>query len=124
MWDQTDECSKQYRCSIAYYLTSFLSKSYQIVIDRSLDTPGHVKHVVDGFNAIHKRYLDTYLTMCSTPEVDKIDSKRMRVGTMNKKGEVIFSEECKRLLNLFDEIFTKGDNKHAKREAKARLKHK
>ena len=26
MWYQTDGCTKQYRCSIAYYLISFLSK--------------------------------------------------------------------------------------------------
>ena len=57
--------------------------------------------------------------MRSTPEVDNIDSKRMRVDAMNKKGEVIFSEECKRLLNHFDENFTKGDNKHAN----VKLKH-
>ena len=28
MWDQAYGCTKQYRCSIAYYLISFLSKSY------------------------------------------------------------------------------------------------
>ena len=62
--------------------------------------------------------------MRSTPEKDKIDSKRMHVEAMTDKGEVIFSEECKRLLDLCDEIGTKGNKKHAKREAKARLKHK
>ena len=48
----------------------------------------------------------------------------MRVEAMAEKGEVSFSKECKRLLDLCDEIGTKGDQKHAKREAKARLKHK
>ena len=62
--------------------------------------------------------------MRSTPEKDYIYSKCMRVEAMTEKGEVIFSEECKRLLDLRDEIGTKGDNKHAKREAKARLNHK
>ena len=52
MWDQTDGCAKQYRCSIAYYLMYFLSKSYQIVLDRYVDTPGHGKDVVDGFNDV------------------------------------------------------------------------
>ena len=51
--------------------------------------------------------------MCSTPEVDKIDSKH--IG---------FSEKCKRLLDLCDEIGTEGEKKHAKRKSKARLKHK
>ena len=43
----------------------------------------------------------------------------MRVESMTEKGEVSFAEECKRLLDLRDEIGTKGDKKHAKREAKA-----
>ena len=48
----------------------------------------------------------------------------MRVEAMIEKGKVSFAEECKRLLDLRDEIGTKGDKKHAKREAKARLKYK
>ena len=39
---------------------------------------------------------------------------------MTEKGEVRFAEECKRLLDLRDEIGTKDDKKHEKREAKAR----
>ena len=62
--------------------------------------------------------------MRSTPEVDNIDSKRMSVDSMTKKGEVIFAGECKPLLDLRDDIGTKGNKKHAKREANARLKHK
>ena len=122
MWDQTDGCAKKYRCSIAYYLMSYLSSSYQIVLDRSVDTPGHGKYVVDGFNAVQKQYLATCLRMRSTPEKHKIDSKRMRVEAMTEKGELSFAEECKRLLDLRVETGTKGDKKHAKREAKARLK--
>ena len=55
MWDQTYGCANQYRCSIDFYLMSFLSKSYQIVPDRAVDTPGHGKVVQDGFNAVQKR---------------------------------------------------------------------
>ena len=124
MWDQKDWCAKQYRCSIAYYLMSYLSKSYQIVLDRAVDTTGHGKDVVDGFNAVQKRYLANFMIMCSTPEKYNIDSKSMHVEAMTDKGEVSFAEECKRLLDLCDEIGTKGNKKHSKREAKARLKHK
>ena len=42
---------------------------------------------------------------------------------MTEKEEVSFAEECKLLLDLRNEIGTKGEKKHAKREAKARLKH-
>ena len=55
MWYQTYGCAKQYRCSIAYYLMSYLSISYQIVPDRALYIPGHGKDIVDGFNAVQKR---------------------------------------------------------------------
>ena len=79
---------------------------------------------MDGSNDVQKRYLATCLRMRSTPEVDKIDSKRMHVDSMTKMGKVSFAEECKRLLDLCDENGTKGDKKHAKREAKSLLKKK
>ena len=62
--------------------------------------------------------------MRSMPEVDKIDSNHMRVDAMTKKWGVSFSGECKRLLDLCDEIVTKGDKKHAKRKSKSGLKKK
>ena len=43
------------------------------------------------------------------PEVDKIDIKRICVDTMTNKVEVIFAEECKLLLDLCDEVGTKGN---------------
>ena len=62
--------------------------------------------------------------MRSTPEVDKIDSKYIHVYAMTDKGEVSFALECKRLLDLRDEIGNKVDKKLAKREAETNLKHK
>ena len=69
----------------------FLSKLYQNFLDRAVDTPGHGKDLVYGFNSFHKQYLATCLRMRSTPEKDKIDSKRMRVDTMTQKRELSFS---------------------------------
>ena len=71
---------------------SYLSKLYKIVLDRAVDIPGHGKDVVDGFNAVQKRYLATCLRMRSTPEKHKIDSNRMCVEAMTEKGEVSFAE--------------------------------
>ena len=65
-----------------------------------------------------------YHIRCDPPEKDNNDSNRMSFEAMTEKGEVSFSEECKRLLDLCDEIGTKGDKKHEKCEAKARLNHK
>ena len=102
----------------------FLSKLYQIVLDRAVDTSVHGKDVVDGFNAVQKQYLDTCLRMCSMTEVYKIDSKHIHIDAMTNKGEVRSAKECRCLLNLCDEIDTKGGKKHAKCEAKSRLNHK
>ena len=102
----------------------FIPKSYHIFLDRAVDTPDHGKYVVDGFNAVHKQYLATCLIMSSMSEVENIDIKRMRVNVMHEKGEVSFAEECKCLLDICDEIGTKGDKKHAKCGAKARLNKK
>ena len=92
MWDQIDGCANQYKCYTAYYMMSYLSKSYQIFLGRAFDTPGHGKYVVDGFNAVQKWYLATCFRMRSTSEVDKIDSNSMRIDDMTEKREVRFSE--------------------------------
>ena len=72
-------------------MMSFLSKSYQSVLGRAIDTPGNLKDVVGVFYAVHKRYLATCLRMRSTPEVDNIGSKLIRVDSMTNKGEVSFA---------------------------------
>ena len=46
----------------------------------------------------------------------------MCVDAMTKKKEVSLAKECNSLMDLCDEIGTKGDKKHTKREAKSRLK--
>ena len=54
MWDQTGGYVNHYMFSIAYYLMSYLSKSYQIVLDRAVYTPGYGKDLVGGFNTVQK----------------------------------------------------------------------
>ena len=62
-----------------------LSKPYQIVLAVAVDTPVQGDDIVDGFNDVQKWYLAIFLRMSSTPEVDKIGSKRMRVHAMTEK---------------------------------------
>ena len=52
----------------------------------SLIQQGMGEKVLDGFNTVQKQYLATWLRMRSTPEVHKIDSKRMCVYDMTMKG--------------------------------------
>ena len=56
-WEDTDGCTKKYRCDLAIYLINALSTSYGIIMDRAINSPGHVNNVVDGINAMDKRYL-------------------------------------------------------------------
>ena len=48
---------KQYRCALDIYLMTVLSSSYGIMMDSSINEPGHGENVVDGLNAADKRYL-------------------------------------------------------------------
>ena len=57
IWENTDGCAEQYRCAYALYLMSVMSQTYFIIIDRGISAPGHGKEVVDGLNAVDKRYI-------------------------------------------------------------------
>ena len=55
--EKTDGCAEQYRCASALYLMSVMSQCYSIIIDQGISAPGHGKEVVDGINAVDKRYI-------------------------------------------------------------------
>eukprot|EP00957_Ditylum_brightwellii_P184943 14085072-Ditylum_brightwellii.AAC.1 len=66
--DDTDDCSKQCRSALSLYLISTISMKYGIVIDHAVGAPGHGKNVMDGLNAVDKRYLRTAILRNSIPE--------------------------------------------------------
>ena len=57
VWEDTYGCAKQYICALTIYLITVLSYSYGIIIYRKINSPGHGNNVVDGLNAMDKRYL-------------------------------------------------------------------
>ena len=57
IWENTDGCAEQYKCASAMYLMSVMSQTYSIIIDLGISAPGHGKEVVDGLNAVDKRYI-------------------------------------------------------------------
>ena len=57
IWENTDGCAEQYRCASALYLMSVMLQTYSIIIDRGISARGHGKEVVDGINAVDKRYI-------------------------------------------------------------------
>ena len=122
VWESTDGCSKQYCCGSALHLLSYISFKYKIIIDRMIGAAGHGKDIVDGINAIDKRYLKGEMCMIGTPEI--VDcSKRIKAHSMIGKAYYSFLEECKRLCECSDrENRAKGYSKHKKREAECKIK--
>jgi len=123
MWDDTDGCSKQYRCGKAFWCLSFLASKYGRVIDRAIGAPGHGKGMVDGVNGTDKNYLARCMCFIGNPEEDDESSTRMAPESMSGNGMTSFASECARLCGLDSRIGgVKGGPKHKKREASARLK--
>ena len=44
------------------------------MIDRGISAPGHVKEVVDGLNAIDKRYIHKLMSNVQLPGTNRFDS--------------------------------------------------
>ena len=63
IWENTDGSDEQYRFTSAIYLISVMSQCYSFITDWVISSPGNGKEVVDGLNAIDKRYLYIYQLM-------------------------------------------------------------
>ena len=62
-----------------------MSQTYSIIIDRGISAPGHGKEVVDGLNAVDKRYIYQLMYKVQLPGSVKFDSYiEMHTGTENK----------------------------------------
>ena len=57
LWGNTDGYAEQYICATAIYLMSVLYQRHSIIFDQGIISPGHGKYVVEGLNAIAKRYM-------------------------------------------------------------------
>ena len=57
VWEDTDGCSKKYRCVLDIYLMTVLSYLYGTIIYYKIDSPGHRDDVFDVLNDTAKQYL-------------------------------------------------------------------
>ena len=57
VWEDTNDCAKQYRCDLGIYLMTVLSSSYGIKIYRAINAPGYGKNDVAGITATDKHCL-------------------------------------------------------------------
>ena len=64
---------------------SVMSQTYSIIIDRGISAPGHGKQVVDGLNAVDKRYIYQLMPKVQLPGSVIFDSQiKMHTGIENK----------------------------------------
>ena len=61
---------------------SVMSQTYPIIIDRGISAPRHGKEVVDGLNAVDKRYIYQLMSKVKLPGSVRFDSQiKMHTGT-------------------------------------------
>jgi hypothetical protein len=123
LYDETDGCGKQCRCSNAIYLLSVLASKYGTVLDRGIGAPGHGKDDVDGLNATDKQHIWGKFRMIGTPECNDKE-KRIAANSMVEQGaSESLAAECARLCSLPSRINgVKSHAKAKKREETATMK--
>ena len=57
-------------CTVPY-----VSQTYSIIIDRGIGTPGNGKEVVDGLNAVYKRYIYQLMSKVQLPGSIRFDNE-------------------------------------------------
>ena len=73
---------------------SVVSQCYSIIIDRGISAPGNGKEVVDGLNAVDKRYIYQLMSNVQLPGSVIFDSQiEMHIGT--EKEDVSLAKEFK-----------------------------
>ena len=71
-----------------------MSQTYSIIIDCGIRAPGNGKEVVDGINAVDKRYIYQLMSKFKLTGSVRFDSHiRMNTGTENK--DVSLAQEFK-----------------------------
>ena len=64
---------------------SVMSQTYSIIIVRGISAPEHGKEVVDGLNAVDKRYIYQLISKVQLTGSVRFDSQiKMHTGTENK----------------------------------------
>ena len=66
---------------------SVISQCYSIIIYWGISEPGHNKEVVDGLNAVDKRYIYQFMCTVQLPGSNRFDSQ-MQMYTSTKKYDV------------------------------------
>ena len=87
IWYNIYGCAEHYICATALYLLSILSQSYNIIIDRGISAPGHVREVVDLLNATYKKFIFHLISTVQLPGIKRFDTQ-MEVQTATQNTDM------------------------------------
>ena len=76
---------------------SVMSQCYSIIIDQGISAPGHDKKVLDGLNAVDKRYVHQFMSTVQLPGSNRFDSQ-MQMHTGNQNYDVSLAKEFQHYL--------------------------
>ena len=71
-----------------------MSQTYSIIIDRGISAPGHGKEVVDGLNAVDKRYIYQLMSKVQLPGSIRFYSQ-IKINTGTEKKDLSLAREFK-----------------------------
>ena len=71
---------------------SVMSQCYSVTIDRGISAPGHGKEVVDGINAVDKRYIYQLMSNVQLPGSNRFNSQ-IQMHTDDQKYDVSLAKE-------------------------------
>ena len=80
---------------------SVLSQRHSIIFDRGISAPGHGKEVVDGLNAIEKRYMYQLLSTVQLTG-SKIFDSQIQMHSCTPKKYVSLSKKYQKHLSKYD----------------------
>ena len=92
IWENTDGCSDQYICATSLYLMSVLYQRHSIIFYRGISAHVHGKEVVDGLNAIGKRYMYQSMSIVQLPG-PKTSEKQIIIHSCTPKKDVNLAKE-------------------------------
>ena len=75
-----------------------MSQCHSILIDRGISAPGHGKEVVDGINAIYKRYIYQLMSNVQLPGSKTFDSQIL-INYCTPKNDVSMAKEFQKYLS-------------------------
>ena len=74
IWENSDGCAKQYKCSTALLLMSVFPQRLTIILYWGISAPVHGKEVVDGLNTIDNLYMYQSISTVQLPGSKKFEN--------------------------------------------------